>query len=132
MRDGCAGPLVVLLFQVCDHARCEEEACTHKHLHAESQEEGPCRIICVQCATGETPGQVGNDEEYATVTCMVREAEDTWIAKGRDLGTVVSVLQGYDVQVCVKSYDCASDHCRVELGQADADGKTDLSCLSKG
>lgn len=99
MRYWCACSLIVLFFEVRDHAWREEESCADEDLHPECKEEGPGRVVCVQCTSSKATGEICNDEEYAAITRMILQLEYAWVPKGRDLSTAVSVLDRYKVEV---------------------------------
>ena len=99
MRHWCASALVILFLQVCDHAWCKEETCADEKLHPECKEESTGRVVCIECTASEASREIGNNEEYATVTCMVRPAKDAWVSKGGDLKLTVSVLRGSEMEV---------------------------------
>lgn len=82
MRDRCTFSLVVLLFQVRNHARCEEKRCADEHLHTECKEECPGGVVCVQRTTSEASSEICDDEEYAAVTRVIVPVKDAWVSKG--------------------------------------------------
>jgi len=98
VRYGCTCSLVVLLFQVRNHAWCKEKRCADEHLHTECKEEYPGRVVCVQRTTSKASGEVCNDEEYAAVTRMIFPLENARVSKGRDLSTAVSIMHTYKVE----------------------------------
>lgn len=99
MRYWRAYTLVVLFFQICDHAWRKQESRTDEHLHPESEEESPGRVVCIQCTASKAPGQVSYNKKYAAVARVVRPAKDTWVSKCGDLGATVSTSKNHDVQV---------------------------------
>jgi hypothetical protein len=99
MRYRCACSLVVLLFQVRNHAWREKKRCADEHLHTECKEECPGRIVCVQCTASETSGEVRDDEQYAAVARMIVPAKDARVSKGGYLSRAVSILRRDEVNV---------------------------------
>lgn len=95
MRYRCPCALIVLLFQVRDHAWCEKKCCTDEHLHTECKKECPGRVVCVQCAASEASSQICDDEQYAAVARMVLSMKDAWVSKSGDLSTAVSIVHMY-------------------------------------
>jgi len=91
MRHRHACPRTILRLQIHDHTRREEESRASEHLHAESEEERPNHVVCVERTASETAGDVEDDEQDATVSGVVRPAEEAWVSKGGDLGVSVSM-----------------------------------------
>jgi hypothetical protein len=98
MRHWCPCSLIVLLFQVCDHAWCEKKSCADEHLHTKCKEECPGRVVCVQGTTSEASSEICDDEQYAAVARMIVPAKDARVPKGRDLKRTVSILLKYKVE----------------------------------
>lgn len=71
MRYRCPCSLVILLFQICDHAWCKKKRCADEHFHTECEKECPGRVVCVQGTTSKASSEICKDEEYASVSRVI-------------------------------------------------------------